>query len=443
MLGKLSWLIAVAFMGGVLLAGTEVRASEDDMETDSGRAPYAQWENGPPADPDWFPIAVYLQGPANASRYRDVGVNVYIGLWKGPTEEQLAELRKHDMLLICEQNEVGMEHLDDPLIIGWMQMDEPDNAQRMGAYWKSVEQIKEAWPNAPADGLPEWHSRTMEDWGEWGPCESPKTIIERYEEMKANDPTRPVYLGLGMGVAYDGWQGRRRANHPEDYAIYMRGADIAGFDIYPMATLYEAVRDQIWRVPFGVQRLVKWSHGNNIIWNSLECSQISREGRGPTPQQTRAEVWMSLIHGSTGIIYFSHVMESSRFSETGLLDDPDMAATVKDTNEQIHRLARVLNSPTLCEALAVEADPARVPPEEAATVGTGPVPAMAKRHDGDVYVFAVNMQSWPVSAEFTVKDLDGKADAEVVDENRTLPVEDGSFADEFAPYEVHIYRIEG
>src|ERR1041385_7068733 len=43
-------------------------------------------------DPGFFPIAVWLQDPRNAVRYREAGINLYVALWKGPTEEQLAAL---------------------------------------------------------------------------------------------------------------------------------------------------------------------------------------------------------------------------------------------------------------------------------------------------------------------------------------------------------------
>ena len=41
----------------------------------------------------------------------------------------------------------------------------------------------------------------------------------------------------------------------------------------------------------------------------------------------KAEVWMSLIHGSKGLIYFVHEWYP-RFNEAALLDDPEMAAGV-------------------------------------------------------------------------------------------------------------------
>src|SRR5947209_19341420 len=70
--------------------------------------PYEKWAKGPPSDPGFFPLAVWLQSPANAERYRKAGFNTYVGLWRGPTEEQLATMEKAGMRLICHQNEVGM-----------------------------------------------------------------------------------------------------------------------------------------------------------------------------------------------------------------------------------------------------------------------------------------------------------------------------------------------
>src|SRR5690242_17226358 len=34
-------------------------------EAGAGASPYAKWPNGPPADAGFFPIAVWLQAPAN------------------------------------------------------------------------------------------------------------------------------------------------------------------------------------------------------------------------------------------------------------------------------------------------------------------------------------------------------------------------------------------
>ncbi len=81
-------------------------------------SPYAAWEHGPPADPGYFPIAVWLQDPKNAEKFQQAGINLYVGLWRGPTDTQLDQLHKAGMSVICGQNRVGLAHKDDPTIVG-------------------------------------------------------------------------------------------------------------------------------------------------------------------------------------------------------------------------------------------------------------------------------------------------------------------------------------
>ena len=64
---------------------------------------YARWQNGLSHDASYFPIAVWLQDPGNAAKYRAIGINLYVGLWKGPTAEQIADLKRQAMPVICEQ----------------------------------------------------------------------------------------------------------------------------------------------------------------------------------------------------------------------------------------------------------------------------------------------------------------------------------------------------
>ena len=92
-------------------------------------SPYTKWDNGPSKTEDFFPITVWLQNPQKALSYKAAGFNTFVGLWAGPTEVQLRQLSAAGMKVICAQNKVALEHLDDPTIIGWMHGDEPDNAQ--------------------------------------------------------------------------------------------------------------------------------------------------------------------------------------------------------------------------------------------------------------------------------------------------------------------------
>jgi hypothetical protein len=361
---------------------------------------YAPWKNGPSKDPNWFPITVWCQNPSNAEKYKAIGINTIVALWAGPTEEQLAALKKVGMLAICEQNAVGLKHLDDPTIIAWMHGDEPDNAQ--------------------SDGK-----------GGYGPPIKPEKIVADYQKIKEADPTRPVMLNLGQGVAWDNWIGRgERTNKPEDYPLYIKGCDIPSFDIYPVVETNGENKGKLWKVPFGVDRLVKWAEGKPV-WNALECTAMGGPAQKPTPHQVKAEVWMSLIHGSRGLIYFVHVFKPE-VVEAGLLADKEMSEAVGKINQQIMDLAPVLNSATIGEGSTI-----------AGSNKVAPVDAMIKRQGGATYVFAVAMRDKATKADFAVKGLAGKAQAEVLGEGRKIDVTDGKFSDDFKGYEVHLYKIAG
>ncbi len=359
-----------------------------------------RWPLSPVGNKDFFPIGVWLQNPANAQRYRAAGFNLYVGLWQGPTAAQLQQLTQAGMPVICGQNQVALSRLNDPIIIGWVHGDEPDNAQSLG-----------------------------EGKG-YGPPVAPDKIVAEYRQMHAADPNRPILLNLGQGVAWDGWYGRGiRTNHPEDYPQYLQGCDIASFDIYPQTHDNPQVAGNLWYVARGVERLIGWAQGKKRVWNCIECTHINNRKTKPTPQQVRCEVWMSLVHGSTGLIYFVHEWQP-KFNEAALLSDPNMLAAVTTINKRIQQLAPVLNSPTITGRVTIGVKNEKVP-----------IATMVKRDDKHLYIFAVAMRGEPTSAQFTVSALPDARSVSVLDENRTLKAQAGVFADDFAPWDVHLYQI--
>lgn len=383
-------------LAGVLLTGA---AGATAQPAAPAEMPAIQWTNGPWTDSNFFPIAVWLQDPSLAETYRQAGINTYVGLWKGPTEDQLAALKKAGMWVVCGQNETGRLHRDDPTIIGWMQGDEPDNSQSRGARFGFGSPI-------PADN-----------------------IVEDYQRMKAADSSRPILLNLGQGVAWDGWYGRgKRNHHPEDYPAYLKGCDIASFDIYPVNHDRPEVNGNLWFVANGVERLVRWGRGEKPVWNCIECTAITNPQHKPTPRQVRAEVWMSLIHGSRGLIYFVHQFKPTS-DIAALLHDPEMLAAVTQINHQIAQLAPVLNQPTRRGAATVES----INPEV-------PVATMAKPYGGATYLFAVGMRDGATDATFTLAGRIGDDSVEVLGENRSLTARKGSFTDHFDPWAVHLYK---
>lgn len=391
----------------VLLAFAGVALTLRSFAADDAASPYAKWSHGPSSDPNFFPIAVWLQDPRNAEKFRAAGMNTYVGLWEGPTEAQLAALDRTDMKVICEQNAVALRHLADPAIIGWLQPDEPDNAQERA------------------------------DHHGYDPPIARQKIVDQYTAWSQADPTRPILLGMGQGVAWNDYYGRGvRTGHAEDYPAYAKGADILSFDIYPVVHENPAVAGKLWFVGHGVDHLVQIANGEKPVWNCIECTHIANAKAKATPQQVRCEVWMSLIHGSRGIIWFVHQF-APKFREAALFDDPEMLAAVTAINKQITELAPVLNSPTL-------------PKRESGFAGANtdpnsPITTMVKRQGGFTYIFAVEEHGTACKAGF-VRYISGhgldRYEVNVLGENRTIQAKDASFTDDFAPWEVHIYKIK-
>jgi hypothetical protein len=358
------------------------------------------YPKGLPRTPEFFPLAVWLQSPSNAARYRAIGINTYVALWRGPTEEQLDALDKAGIRVICGQNARSLRFKDRPTIVGWMHGDEPDNAQSLGQ----------------GKG--------------YGPPIPPTRVVESYRKIRAADPDRPVMLNLGQGVAWDGWHGRGvRTNHPEDYAEYVEGCDIASFDIYPACHETREIAGQLWYVPYGVDRLRKWTRGQKDVWCCIETTRIDNVDRKATPGQVRSEVWMALIHGAKGIIYFAHQFKP-KFVEAGLLADEEMARAVAAINRQIQELAPILNSPDVHADASVATSNQRVPIE-----------FVVKRPVGRTYLFAVAMREGEATATFKLPDA-GDARIEVLGEGRTIRSVGGQWEDRFTDYQVHLYRIE-
>lgn len=361
---------------------------------------YSKWERGPSKLGDEFPIAVWLQSTKNAKRYREAGINLYVGLWRGPSDEQLTELKAAGMHVICSQRDTALNSTHADVIIGWMHGDEPDNAQSR-------------------------RGRSGYD-----PPILPSKIEEDYRRIRERDPSRPVLLNLGQGVAFDQYIGRGvRRNHPEDYAEYLKGCDIASFDIYPAVHDHADVAGKLEFVPQGVERLRRWSNDQKIVWNCIECSRISNVKTKPTPQQIRAEVWMSLIHGSRGLIYFVHQFEPT-FKEASLLDDGELLPAVTALNRQLQELAPVLKTPTVSDGVKVTGADAEVP-----------IAAMAKQRDGSTYLFTVAMRNKATEASFELPTNSKANQITVLGENRTIAVDNGQFKDSFEPYGVHLYQL--
>lgn len=345
------------------------------------------------SDPKFFPIGVWLQSPANAPEYKQIGINTFVGLWEGPTEAQLAVLAKYGMFAIAEQNDVGLTSVNRHVIRAWMLPDEPDNPQ---------------------------HSLLG-----YGSCTPAAEVSAKSRAIRLRDTTRPILINFGRGVADPTWPGRGRCTGDQNYyAIAAVGADILSFDIYPVGSDTPHVKGKLEYVAAGVDFLVKRVTPQQRVWAALETTALDPK-RPVTPDELHTEVWMALIHGATGIVYFVHEWAGG-LREDGVFRHPDVVREVSDIDRTITELAPVLNGHSASMLVTVSS--------------AVPVDIMTREHDGYLYIFAVVMRNEATTAEFTIPGL-GNSIATTIGESRSMPIQSGILKDSIPGYGVRLYRI--
>ncbi len=353
------------------------------------------YPNGFPSDPGFFPIGVWLQSPARARNYKAIGINTFVGLSNGPTEVQLAELAKNEMFVVASQNEVALASVNRGIIKGWLHADEPDNAQPIAL-------------------------------GLYGTCIPATTVVRRTQKMKSRDPTRPVMINFGQGVANEFWRGRGPCTGDKAYySIAAQDADILSFDIYPVGSDTPQIKGKLEYVARGVTNLINLAVNHQKVWTVIETTALDPK-HAVTPAQVRSEVWMAIIHGATGIVYFVHEFAPA-FREDAIFRHPDVAQEVAKTNALIKSLAIPLSTPGVAGKLTVQ------------SIST-PIATMVKQHENVIYVFAVAMNNSASKPRFAIKGFDATK-AIVIGEDRSISITDGVFEDSFEGYGVHIYKI--
>jgi len=354
-------------------------------------------------DPNYFPIAVWVQNPENAAAYKSNGINMFVGIWGGLDQVKFDYLKAAGVRVICDQNDFALSRVYESTIYAWMHGDEPDNAQ-MNKKTKNYD-----------------------------PCVDPSVIITSYAEIRKKDPSRPVYLNLGQGVSYINYIGRGTCKGDIDkYKVksngYLKGCDIASFDIYPVNNRDEETQNNLWYVAKGIDSLNSWADNSKPVWCWIECTKIAEKTpRKPTTLEVKAEVWMALIQGADGFGYFCHSFIPPT-DDAALLHDSVMIKAVKAINQQITELAPVLNSPDTRGYASVKSSNTSVP-----------VDIMTKTFDNANYIFAAGKRIGFTTATFKVKK--GRI-VEVLGEARVITIIDGEFSDEFSPFGVHLYKIK-
>jgi hypothetical protein len=340
--------------------------------------------NGKP----FFPLGSWAQATHRFELLRGLGFNTFVG---GRANEYCAAAEKAGGYTITHFNDSMAGH---PALLAWMHGDEPD----LG--------IDKGKPRKPA-----------------------QEVVTSYKRIREADATRPVFLNLTSGFME---RGRALpAERKEYYELVVKGSDILSFDYYP---IYGWNRpDRLLWVADGVSQLRELGGAKRPVFEFIETSKGSQwvdyeKQIAVLPMHTRAEVWMAIIRGATGIMYFTHAWRP-KFNEFEPTEE--MRAELKRLNGQITRLAPVILADEAKEKVSISF----------ADGLAGEV--MAWSYKGSLYLFANNLDlKWRGGkATIRVEGLKRGAKIEAVDEGRELVADDGGFAEEFAPLGVHLYRI--
>ena len=351
-------------------------------------------------DPDFFPVSVWLQPAGQAANYKNMGINVFVGgVYTYPRPKGRAfldALAQQGAYAIAAFNPSYIEDEkinEHPAFLGWMFGDEPDNSD-------------------PDTGTVKI---------------TPEALLKMFANIRRADPAHRVYLNLGCGVADERFIGGAATD--EQYSRYPKACDIIYYDVYPCNSISPDGPDRLHLVAKGIDRLRKWAGPDKMVWMWLEANHFSSDGSGraPTPDELKTQIWMALVHGADGYGFFCHSFLKATQGVSRIA--PEIQAALPAINGEVHRLARVLKSKTLAGAAQVKT-----------TMGSR-VDVMVKEQPDALYAFAVNMYRKAEKPTITLKGV-GDGEAEVLFEDRTVPVKGGVIVDDFAPYGVHRYRIK-
>ena len=272
-----------------------------------------------------FPRMVWRQCPSYYPTSIGAGINVFLGVSCDAPAEQLSRLAGRALSTV----DVNTPDISGPGLIGWHLPDEADVAV------------------GPVAQLP---APTGEG--------------------------RVTFLTLTDKFA----TGTAPGPHGKDiYADYFARADVIGFDTYPVEV--RCTVDQIDNVYWMQRELVQLTNGKPTFqWIEAGPMEHCRDNEDPTPAIVRAETWLAIAGGATGIGYFPDYWAE------------DIRTEIRLVNREIAALAPALLGPVGRVSAAADSK----------------VRITARRYNGATYVIAVNTSTSPVKATFAVQGLAGR-----------------------------------
>lgn len=269
-------------------------------------------------------------------------------------------------------------------------------------FWKTVDEP--AWGKAPVE-----------------------PIVKGYKLIKELDPNRPILLIHAP------------RNTIEELKRYNPGCDITGADIYPvsvpMGSNSRLPNKNISVVGDYTKRMVEVAEGKKPIVMVLQVTWsgvMPKRGNiliRPTFDQERYMVYQAIIDGAKGLNFFGFPLALNDRDEPYGWNWTYWYDVIKPL------LAQIKNGTELNHVITAAADDLSLKID-----GADDLEYLARKVDGKLYVLAAKRESPECS--ITLSGLGASGTADVMFENRTVPVKDGRIVDAFKPNAVHVYRIK-
>lgn len=363
--------------------------------------------NGKP----FLPIMSWVQHANTYKNLRELGFNTFVGTSSKMDAKQHCEAAgAAGGYAVPSFGQDGQGAIGHAALLGWIHGDEPDMPGKTGE-----------------------------------PRTKPEEVVAHYQLIKAADKSRPVLVTFTGAFTKQERSKYDEAAQKKLYSGFVKGCDVAGFDIYP---IYGSGHASHLNWPaYGVEQLREFAGPRRPVYAWIETSKGSRwmtyeKQPDVLPKHTRFEVWGALISGATAYGYFTHAWrpDFKEFAPTA-----EMQAEMKRLNAQVTRLAPAILAPRAKAAVAMTLE------------GGFECAFKATELEGTLHIFAQNRDLGPnaeklgqfapvfpreAKATVTVAGLKAGTRIEVVDEKRTLTAGDGKFTDDFGGLAEHVYAIK-
>jgi hypothetical protein len=340
--------------------------------------------DGPTSRPT-FIIGVWSPPARDLAAWKTRGANTAVGYESESNtvsmDQWIAAARRQGMFTIRRPHKDIADDLNDPSLLAFLQMDEPD--QR---------------------GI------------------DPEVLLDQYGDWKKRAPGIPVFLNVSGGHLLF------RKTPRETYEQYFRAADWIGNDFYPVTGWNQPT----WlpRIGQAIDLARELSDGKPqfafIETSNQQLAWTPKNTRGVTPGELRAEIWQAIVHGAGGIIYFPQQFNPFQFDAT----PSDVSLEMVKQDALLEKLGPILSLPHDPKGMKVSV----TPPLEA---------AWRKGADGICYAIVVNMSPEPLKAQ-TIK-LSGFPEGFVrvlTEESRSIVTVDQAFTTDFSAFGAAVYRLE-